>query len=259
MIQYALQDSITDITNWCHNNKMALNPKKSKSMVVATRQKHQLQPLSLTLTIGNEAIEQVKVHRVLGVLVDEKLTWHFHIDAVLKTVSRNLFLLNKLWHYVSTDALKTFFYAHCLSHINYASSLWCNSDDDHLKKINKLHKRAVKLLYRKHDVSVEDRYKHLEILTLRDQFNYNECVMLFKQSHDLLPNYLQKLLPKQNSRTLDFVKPLRTSRLHLTQSGYIYSSVSAWNNLPRHCKAKRSLGTFKTALRQHYLTTPTYW
>ena len=207
-------------------------------MVVTTRQKHQLRPLTLVLSIGSESVEQVRVHRVLGVLIDEKLSWHPHIDKVLKTVSRNLFLLNKLWHYVSTEALKAFFYAHCLSHINYASTLWCNADDDHIKKIHRLHKRALKLMYRKPDMTAQDKYKHLEILTLKDQFQFNACIMLFKLCHGLLPEYLQRLLPSQNTRTLDFSKPLNTSRLDLTQSGFLYSSVSAWNNLPCHCKTQ---------------------
>ena len=108
-VQHTLQNSLTDVSSWCKNNKMALNPQKSKSMVVATRQKHQLCPLTLTLTIGSESIEQVNVHRVLGVLIDDKFSWHDHIDSVLKRVSRNLFLLNKLSHCVNKEALKAFF------------------------------------------------------------------------------------------------------------------------------------------------------
>ena len=208
---------------------------------------------------NTDFIEQVKVHRILGVTVDERLTWHFHIDAILKTVSRNLFLLSKLWHYVTIDALKAFFYAHCLSHINYASTIWCNTDDDHVKKINRLHKRAVKLMYRDSNLSVEQRYEHLEILTLKDQFSYNACTLVFKQSCGLVPEYLQALLPCQNKRTLDFTKPTSTSRLNLTQAGFVYSSISAWNSLPRNCKSRSSLSTFKNTLRRHFLNSPTYW
>ena len=33
--------SIQEVTEWCSVNAMLLNPEKTKSMVVATRQKHQ--------------------------------------------------------------------------------------------------------------------------------------------------------------------------------------------------------------------------
>ena len=40
-INAKLQPSIQEVTEWCPANAMLLNPEKTKSMVVATRQKHQ--------------------------------------------------------------------------------------------------------------------------------------------------------------------------------------------------------------------------
>ena len=44
-------------------------------MVVAARQKHQLKPLMLKLTLGTDIVEQVREHRVPGVTLDEELKW----------------------------------------------------------------------------------------------------------------------------------------------------------------------------------------
>ena len=50
-INAKLQPSIQEVTEWCSANAMLLNPEKNKSMVIATRQKHQrgLSPLRLRL------------------------------------------------------------------------------------------------------------------------------------------------------------------------------------------------------------------
>ena len=40
-INAKLQPSIQEVTEWCSANAMLLKPEKTKSMVVATRQKHQ--------------------------------------------------------------------------------------------------------------------------------------------------------------------------------------------------------------------------
>ena len=40
-----LQQSLNDISGWCSRNRMALNPTKTKCMLMATRQKHQKQQL----------------------------------------------------------------------------------------------------------------------------------------------------------------------------------------------------------------------
>ena len=42
VINAKLQPSIQEVTEWCSANELLLNPEKTKIMVVATRQKHQL-------------------------------------------------------------------------------------------------------------------------------------------------------------------------------------------------------------------------
>ena len=152
-----------------------------------------------------------------------------------------------------TKALIDFFHGHCMSHINYASTIWCNTDDNYLNKLSRLHKRAIKMMYRDPNMTTLEKYKCLKMLTLKDQFKYNASTMVFKQSHELVPTYLQRLLPHQNPRTLDYVKPAKTSRLDITQAGFTYSSVSVWNALPLQCKSCNTLGTFKKAAHQYYL------
>ena len=85
---------------------MVIHTGNTKSMEVAARQKHQLKPLMLKLTLGTDIVEQVREHRVLGVTLDDELNWQSHIDNVCKRLARNLFLLGQLKPYVSTDAAK---------------------------------------------------------------------------------------------------------------------------------------------------------
>ena len=42
VILYCIVDSLDQVSNWCDNNHMVINPIKTKSMTSATRQKHQL-------------------------------------------------------------------------------------------------------------------------------------------------------------------------------------------------------------------------
>ena len=45
------KDSLDQVSNRCDNNHMLINPIKTKSMTIATRQKHQLSPLPLDLVL----------------------------------------------------------------------------------------------------------------------------------------------------------------------------------------------------------------
>ena len=103
-------------------------------MVIATRQKHQLSPLQLKLTLEKTDIEQVNEHRVLDVTIHAEMKWQSQLSNVCKIVSKNLFLLFKLRYYVNVKVRKLSYSAHILSHINYASTLWDGRSEVHLKK-----------------------------------------------------------------------------------------------------------------------------
>ena len=138
----------TFITSQIHNTfnactQIIINPIKTKSMTIATRQKHQL-PLDLVL--NGARIDQVSQHRLLGITIDNKLRWDSHINNVCKTVSRRVFLLSKLRYIVDIDTRKLFFNADIKPHIDYASVVWDGCSDVLKKRLNSLHRRAVKLI-----------------------------------------------------------------------------------------------------------------
>ena len=74
-VQKELQRSINDASNWCESNARILHPAKTNSMLLATRQKHQLRPLHLNLSLQASHIEQVHEHRHLGVITDDEFSW----------------------------------------------------------------------------------------------------------------------------------------------------------------------------------------
>ena len=101
---------------------MAIHPGRTKSMVIASRQKHQLKPPMLKLTLGTNIIEQVCEHRVLGVTLEEELKWQSYTDYVCEQFARNLFSHSQLKRYASMDCRKMFFKAHIPADVNYAST-----------------------------------------------------------------------------------------------------------------------------------------
>ena len=58
------QDTLDQVSNWCDNSQKVINPIKTKSMTIATRQKDQLSPLPLHLVLREAEIDQVSGHRL---------------------------------------------------------------------------------------------------------------------------------------------------------------------------------------------------
>ena len=66
-LENSLQNGLDNVKEWCNENKMIIHPQKTKSMVVTTRQKQQINPLILNLRYGSTEIEQISSHTVLGI------------------------------------------------------------------------------------------------------------------------------------------------------------------------------------------------
>ena len=122
-VQNKLQRCINEASDWCDNNAMILHPSKTKSMLLTTRQKHQLRPLHVNLSLKDSHFEQVNEHRHLGFIIDDKFSWRPHIIGICKTVSKDLYLLSQLRHFVDIPKRKLFYHAHISSHLTYASTV----------------------------------------------------------------------------------------------------------------------------------------
>ena len=186
-IRSDMQDGLDQVSNWCDNNHMVINLIKTKSMTIATRQKHQLSPLPLDLVLNGAKIDQVSEHRLLGITIDNKLRWDSHINNVCKTVSRLVFLLSKLKYIVDIDTRKLFFNAHIKPHIDYASVVW-NGCGDVLKiRLNYLHRRAVKLILPDRTVTTDQKVCSCTgSLAMRPQSTYLTCTQTLPHAIPIL-------------------------------------------------------------------------
>ena len=128
-VQKELQRSINEASDWCDNNAMILHPAKTKRMLLTTKQKHQLRLLHLNLSLKDSHTEQVHEHRHLGVIIGDEFSWRPHIIGTCKTVSKDLYLLSQLRHFVDTPKRKPFYHAHISPHLTYASTVWDGCSD----------------------------------------------------------------------------------------------------------------------------------
>ena len=245
-LQSSLQKASDNVQHWCERNRMVLHPDKTQCMVITSRQKHQREPLILNIKLQSTSLRQVREHKVLGVYIDQELKWQTHIEYLCKIVSRNLFLLKKLKLYVNPDARKLFFQAHCLSHISYASTVWCNAGEVHIKKINSLHRRGIKLISDS-QIPTDEKFTELNILTLHKQFTYHVALLIFKILHSHAPFYLNDLLTKSHNqgRSIKLLLPL--PRIDLFKTSLAFCGSKVWNSLPPYITNCNSINSFKVS------------
>ena len=205
---------------------MILHPAKNKkyARLLTTRQKHQLRPLHLNLSLKDSHTEQVLEHRHLGVITDDEFSWRPHIIGTCKTVSKNLYLLSQLRHFVDTPKHKLFYHAHISSHLTYASTVWDGCSDILFNKLNSLHRRAAKLMISDSSLSTDTKLRYLGLLPLKENVMFNRAVLVFKTYKNLAPPYLKQLFICSNTRATSRFITLPKPRIYLFSHFQVHPS-----------------------------------
>ena len=77
-----------------------------------------------TLKINNLSIERSDCIQYLGVLLDDKLSWKYHIQKLHKKLSKICWLIFKLRQYVPLSTRKLIYYSMFQSTLSYSLINW---------------------------------------------------------------------------------------------------------------------------------------
>ena len=103
VVEQVLQSDTNKLSEWCNDNLLKVNVKKTKCMLVSTRQK--LSRLrALRISINNAGIGQVVSYNYLGVIFDTELGLCQQITETHNRVRRKLFQLRKIRKFINEFA-----------------------------------------------------------------------------------------------------------------------------------------------------------
>ena len=115
-----LQLSADEVFNWATNNFMTIHPQKTKYMIITTWQKHQRTPLSnVSITINKQPIERVSHIKYLGVIVDNNLSWAYHIKEITSKIAKSTYQLARIKHFIDERCRKIFYHAYIHNKLDY--------------------------------------------------------------------------------------------------------------------------------------------
>ena len=102
-LQSKLNADLAAITSWLHDNKLTLNVTKSKFMVIGGRNKLS-QFNDITLVADSDQLENVTKFKYLGVIINQHLTWHDHIEQLQSKIAKRLGVLKRIKHRLPDNA-----------------------------------------------------------------------------------------------------------------------------------------------------------
>lgn len=127
-------------------------------------------PDFIYLHINNIAIERVQNFNLLGLIVNENLSWKPNTNKASTKISKQIGILNKLKSSLPDNILCTLYCSWILAHLSYSILAWGFD----LNRLYKLKKRAVRVITcSKINAHNKPLFKKLNLFKLCDMFTSN--------------------------------------------------------------------------------------
>lgn len=207
---YKITNDVTDQTlqratdtaiAWSKRNNMKINPIKSKEMLISYAKKNP--PIVPPIIIDHQDIERVTSCKLLGVMLNEKLTWDDHINMIYKKACQKLFFLTKLRRTKATSAdVMKIYVATIRPCVEYACQLWHGglTGAQH-KQLESIQERAMAMAYPA--LSYEEACQITGLPTLKERRD-TMCSRLFlsaqEPTHKLYPLLPEPRVDRSRSR-----------------------------------------------------------
>jgi Reverse transcriptase (RNA-dependent DNA polymerase). len=198
-----ISNSFRAAQNWFSANKLKLNVSKTQSVLFSTDKRVESSTCNL-----------------LGLTLDTRLIWSSHIDRLCSRLSSQIFCIRQMRRCLSSDVLRTVYFAVFHSHLMYGVTLWGNSQSSH--RVFILQKAAVRTIegapYRATCLPLFQKYR---IMTL-------PCIYIFQtllQIHRNLDTFQRHSdVHSYGTRNVDnLIQPF--SRIRTTQLNKLDTSL----------------------------------
>ena len=139
-----MQHKAESAISWMEENDMIANPDKFKAIII-TKDRQQTENYELNFK-GKSISSSAKVD-LLGMTIDNKLSFEFHISEICRKAGGQLNALKRLGSYLPLHVCKVVANSFILSHFNYCPLVWYFSTAKQIQKIEKIHERVVRFIY----------------------------------------------------------------------------------------------------------------
>ena len=180
------------LVKWCTANHLLINAGKTQTTIICSSQKQRhLEQQQMHLKMQNVCLGNKDTLEILGLNIDNHLSWREHIDCICAKIASKLGLMYRLRPYVNEHMLRIFYNSYILPHIDGCLNIYGQASNVHLKKIQTLQNRAARLVLQADWYSHgQDLLNELQWMNVKQRTYYNMGVLMFKIFNNLVPDYL---------------------------------------------------------------------
>ena len=254
---------IENAQKWFTANSLKINPAKSEVMVFSGLRQSQ-EDLYIPVQDGNvrKFIKTSNSMKILGVVVDNKLTWAKHISKVKQLTHRTIANLARTTHVLSLKSRRTLYDALVAPHFNYCDIVWDGASTTNSKALQKTGNYAARaLLGWKKRSSATEALHQLNMMPLANKRTVHLGVFAHKimQSNgprDLTERYKKMFTKTHGHHTRQAARQdmkTLTRRTARFDSSTQCRAAQCWNSIPTDIRSIADTSSFKKRFQNFLL------
>lgn len=244
-----LQQDLDALCTWADLWQLVFNVMKCKTIHYGRNNQ------DYQYTMKFEDIESVDEEKDLGVLFQQDLKFSNHISSKVNKANSVLSLILRSFDYIERDSFVLLYKALVRPHVEYGNTIWYPFLRKDIECVEKVQKRATKLVPQLKDLTYTERLKKLKLPTLAHRRRRGDMLQTFKiiKGIENIPSErFFSVITTSTTRGHSFKLEKPRCRTSIRLQQFSQRIINDWNALPEHVVNAIDVNNFKAKLDQYW-------
>ena len=250
--QEELQKDLDACWHWANEWNMVFHPDKCKVIHFGTKNERNI------YHIGPNIIHRVSDTKDLGIIVSEDLKWAKHISMCTKKANRMVGLIKHTFSFMDKDMFLVLYRSLIRPLLEYCPQIWSPYYNKDINMLEKVQRRATKLVPSLYDLPYDQRLLHLGLYPLKDRRQRGDMITVYNLINGRINMNVGKVCQFNTgctaTRSHNYQLQGQICRTEMRKNSFSQRIILPWNQLDPYTVLAPSVNSFKERYDKAHLS-----
>lgn len=242
-----IQQDLERLVKWANEWQMSFNVSKCAVLQVGNNNPKNVYQMNETV------VNAVTTQKDLGVTITNDLKWRKQVENSVNKANRMLGLISRNFSFRSKNIILTLYKSLVRPHLEYAVQFWSPHQQGDIDKLERIQRRATKLIPELRQMPYDRRLEELGLTTLEQRRLRSRLIETYKYLRGFVDVDYDTIFERDRNgrRGHDWKLIVKRAESTTRLKFFPLTIVQPWNNLPPHVVNAESVNSFKNRLDRH--------